>query len=86
MIRLWQNSDMRQVQEKMGEEKRERRKRKAREKVKYLLVLSNTSAEFCPAGSWDAFRAFQLKGVIVDEGSSYSHLRTVTTHSTLLLT
>lgn len=86
MIRLWQNSDTRQAQGEMGEERRERRDRKAKEKVKYLLVLSNTSAEFCPAVWWDAFRAFQLTGVIVDEGSSYSHSKTVTIHSTLLLT
>lgn len=75
-----------QAQEEKGEERRERKERKAREKVKYLLLLSNTSAEFCPVGWWDAFRAFQLTEVIVDEGSSCSHLKTVTIHSTLLVT
>lgn len=86
LIRLWQNSGTREAQEGKGEERRERRKRKAREKVKYLLLLSNTSAEFCPVGWWDAFGAFQLTEVIADEGSSCSHLKTVTIHSTLLLT
>lgn len=82
---LWWSSDTRQVWEERGREKGESRENKAREKVKYLSLLSNTSALLCPAGCLDAFGAFHLTEVIDDESSSYSHLKTVTMHPALLV-
>lgn len=62
-----------------GEREREK---KAKEEVNYLPLLSNTSSN-----SWGvsssvaaALRAFHLTDVMGDEGSSPSHLKSVTIH------
>lgn len=52
----------------------------------FLWILSSRKASHQLGGWWEAFGAFQLTEVIVDEGSSCSHLKTVTIHSTLPVT
>lgn len=44
------------------------------------------TAELCPAGWQAAFGAFHLTEVMGDEGSSSSHLKSVTIHPAVLLT
>lgn len=87
---LWSN-DTEQVPR--VREKRARRREEVREKkperrsstchsCQTLLI----TAELCPAGWQAAFGAFHLTEVMGDEGSSSSHLKSVTIHPAVLRT
>lgn len=71
---------------KKEEERSERKKLARRSSTCHSCQTLLITAELCPAGWWVAFRAFHLTEVMGDEGSLYSHLKSVTVHPAVLVT
>lgn len=71
---------MREKREIRKEEVRERKSQRGRSSTCHSCQTLLLTAELCPAGWLAAFGAFHLTEVMGDEGSSSSHLKSVTIH------